>query len=104
MDTSSIVAFVLWAASAGAFGVVTTFVMQQLKRWFPDLAELRAKVAAIVVAALFSIAATVAVPYLGRLPSWANQAWTILILIISQLKYADIKARALKSGDWYKNS
>jgi len=87
------VELVKWLATSAALGVVSTFVMQALKALFPAIRDQSAKIISVVVAALVSVGATLALPFLPQVPAWVEQFWPTLVWLASQLWYELIKPK-----------
>lgn len=87
--------FVVWLASSAALGAVSSLAFQLLKRAFPTLQDMYAKIGSVIFAAVLSVAAQYAVPLLPELPAWVEQLWPIVVWIWSQIAYETKVKRAL---------
>lgn len=85
--------FVLWLASAGALGAISSFLFQALKVLIPGLEDRWAKIGSVVFAAVLSVIAQQVVPLLPQVPEWVTQLWPMVVWLWQQLTYELIVKR-----------
>lgn len=76
-----------WLATAGALGIVSTYAVQVIKALFPQVKDKMTVIVSIVAAAVLSIAANLALPYLGTVPPQVEQFWPIVVWAVQQAWY-----------------
>lgn len=82
---------VLFLASTGAIGVVSTYVTQGIKKLFPMVADEIAVRVSVIVAAVVSLCAFLALPYMRQLPPIVEQVFPVLAWLVSYIWFQVIK-------------
>jgi len=77
--------FIAYLATAGALGVVSSVILQLIKRLFPALAEVYAFAASMIAAVVISVAANLLLPMLPSFPPELEQFWPIVVWAAQQI-------------------
>ncbi len=78
--------WVLMLAAVGSLGAITSWITAIVKRLF-GIEGVQIRLLSASLAVIINIVATLAIPYLGRLPPAILQFWPQLVWICSQIWY-----------------
>jgi hypothetical protein len=81
------VGFVTWLATPAALAVVSSLVVQVLKRVWPSVQQQLAVAISIAVAAVASVVAMYALPWVAQLPPDVERLWPVVVWALQQLWY-----------------
>jgi hypothetical protein len=85
--------FLAWLAAPAALGIVSSFIVTAIKALTPTVADRIAVLVSIIVAAVLSVGAGFALPYVGRIPPEIAAYWPIVVWSASQLWWELTKKR-----------
>jgi hypothetical protein len=85
--------FLAWLAAPAVLGVLSSFIVTAIKAFWPSVADRVAVLVSIIVAAVLSVGAGLALPYVGRIPPEIAAYWPIVTWAASQLWYELTKKR-----------
>ncbi len=84
----TLVELIKWLAAAGpALGVVSSLVVQILKKFWPQIEGDLAQYISITVAVLIAALAQAAEPYIGEIPPVVNQYWWVVVVLWQHVIY-----------------
>ncbi len=80
-------AFVTWLATPAALAVVSSLVVQVLKKVYPSIQQQLAVAVSVAVAAVLSVVAMYALPWVKTLPPDVERLWPVVVWALQQLYY-----------------
>ena len=90
---TTFVEWVKWVASAGALGVISSFLVEFVKFVKPQIEDRVAVAVSILVAALCSGLALYTIPFLDGIPYQVELYWPIIVWAAQQLWFTLVKKR-----------
>ena len=90
--------FVLYLASPAALGVISSLVLQVIRKQWPQIDGQIAFVWSIGMALVFGVGATLLLPNLEQLPPEVEQYWPFVVWFMQQVWYWLMKERDAIAG------